>query len=43
MRNKVEKRFQTIIHLTRVMKILRDAIQIQFDKQELIPPVLTTL
>ena len=43
MNNTAEKRFVTIIHLTRIMQILRDAIQIEFDKQELIPPVPTFL
>ena len=39
----VHKRYQTVVHLTRVMKVLRDAIQYQFNKLELIPPVSTDL
>ena len=43
MNNKAQRRFGTIIHFTRLMQILRDAIEIEFSKHELDPPVPTFL
>ena len=43
MRNGVYRRYQTVVHLVRTMKVLTDALQYQFNKLELIPPVSTFL